>query len=190
MEVEMIGAFESSANPVYHRNFKEAREAAIMEAASTNGLVLDVTGLSLCPESISFTGIVHRAHFLNNISQNLQEDLSYLRGKPSRIGCFHTTWGKILSTSPPLGLFVFYAPVRVNYVFTSMNDEFLSADKLTVTLELQRTGFSIENTYYGERVCEKCGQVIPEGRLRAIPEVKECLKCTSLIEEGARYERR
>lgn len=59
--------------------------------------------------------------------------------------------------------------------------EKLLRDRLRLELQLERIArarAAIDAGTYG--VCVDCGQAIPEGRLRAIPDAERCVACASL----------
>ncbi len=184
----MIGAFESSVQTVFHGDYKNAREAAILQAANTNGLVLEVRAISLASQIVSFNGVLPKAHFINNIAQALAEDATFVSCRPSVYGCFHSTWEKFLSTLSPIGFLTFHPPISFKYIFTCEDDSFMGGDELSVTIEAERHAFSIRAKHCGQRICKKCGKPIPEARIQAMPQATYCVECVIQVEKGEKDE--
>lgn len=175
----MIGAFETSLTPTFHRRFKDTESGAIQEAAITNALVHRVDAVRVKPNDVAIIGHIHKDLLLSRLPGHFNEDVTHMKVKITNSGSFHTTWDKILRPSSPLGYLTFYPPIEVITEFEDSVDH----DFFTLSIVFERLGLSLPLTTFGLWPCDICGKEIPESRLRAAPDTLYCVECMKKLEE-------
>jgi hypothetical protein len=148
-------------------DLKEARTAALVEAANTGGVVISVDAVEIQPQSVTFIGTVPELA-LNSAS-------SWRCG--TRLGSLHTTWGSVLRPAGIIGYLV------VGHPITCQSYETKDPDFRRVAIKVDRTFTSIPTAALGPLCCAQCRQPIPSERLRAIPGVRVCVTCQTAREE-------
>jgi hypothetical protein len=181
----MVGAYESPAKLVCHRNLREAHEAAIREAASASAFVQEVRGVSIRLEAVEFVGTTFKRFLINNVTGQLYEETSYVRLGTDHPGYFHTDWEKITTQAPPLGFFTFYPPL--NSISFYSDDQNPDDTKILIAIKLKRIGNSLAKLFYGEAACDCCGTAIGIDRMKAKPGTRHCVTCVSHIEKGVNH---
>jgi hypothetical protein len=180
----VIGAFESEARILFHANVNKAWNAAIQEAAITNGLVQQVISIKITLNEVYFIGKVNRSLFLSRFTNYINFETPYISINVTYSGNYHTTWDNIIGKTAPFGYLVFLFPVDINYEGKLFTSDCGPGNDVIVNIKFNRCGESLADKIYGETLCSNCGKPIDPKRLLAIPGTLYCTQCMKFIEKG------
>lgn len=159
--------------PLFHKfcaSLPAAEQEALLEAADTGGVVLQIKSLRIEPNNLVVAGVIPTTALVFDSSSEVQAHL-----QPRSIGTMRLTWNSLLHPCPDdvIGYLVLQTPVDAADQVPESED----GGNFWVALSIRRSQHTLEPGSIGAVCCARCNRPVPQQRLLAVPNTRVCTNC-------------